>query len=106
MMKEKPVTIEQMLGTKDRGEQARRVQALVTAPVVDVIVRLDQRSGQVSVAVLGVGGQVALEGVLEILEQGRQTLLRQAIQGRQNGGEQKLPTDYTSREEQSKDAQG
>lgn len=50
------IDIANLLQTKDRKEQGRRVQQLVQAaqaPVLDLVIRHDARSGQTAVTVIG-----------------------------------------------------
>jgi hypothetical protein len=65
----------QVLNTKDRKEQAARVKTLLQAaqaPVVDLIIRFDGRTGQLAIKTIGPDMPVA--AVYKLLDSAREVL--------------------------------
>lgn len=85
-MKFKPQKNElaELLGTPDREEQVARVKQLLTAPVIDVVIRVDGRVDQVT-GVTVIGGNLTPAVMYRVLDQVRdqvrQAELRAAAQG-------------------------
>jgi len=70
-----PADLASLLGTKNRDEQTAKVQALLNAaqaPVVDLVIRFDARTQQVTLA--AIGGRLAPDIVYFLLEQARAKL--------------------------------
>ena len=89
-MKIKPQKNElaELLGTSDRDEQAARLKRLLTAPVIDVVIRVDGRVDQVT-GVTVIGGNLPPEVLYRVLDQVRdqvrQAELQAAAQAATNG---------------------
>ncbi len=69
---EHPADLAGLLGSKIREEQAQRVQELIgaaKAPVIDLVIRYDGRTSQVTLA--AIGGRLAPDVVYFLLEQAR-----------------------------------
>lgn len=84
--------IHELLETKNRNEQAAKVQALIdlaNAPVVDLIIRYDGRFNAV-VDVTPIGGNLKLDDALTILEGARRLLM-----SRQSASEELTETGET-----------
>ncbi len=85
-MKIKPQKNElaELLGTPDRDEQVKRLKQLLTAPVIDVVIRVDGRVDQVT-GVTVIGGNLTPAVMYRVLDQVRdqvrQAELRAAAQG-------------------------
>lgn len=59
-----------LLGTPDREAQVKRVKQLLTAPVIDVVIRVDGRVDQVT-GVTVIGGNLTPEVMYRVLDQVR-----------------------------------
>lgn len=74
----------ELLGTPDRDEQVKRVKQLLTAPIIDVVIRVDGRVDQVT-GVTVIGGNLTPAVMYRVLDQVRdqvrQAELRAAAQG-------------------------
>jgi hypothetical protein len=78
----------ELLGTKERAQQVEIVRRLLGAPVVEMIIRLDARSNQVSYNILG--GQIAPAIAYQMLDACRDLIRQQelaaaAANAKQNG---------------------
>jgi len=79
--------LSELLGTSDRQAQSATVRRLLAAPVVELVIRLDGRTNQVSFNVIG--GQLPPEAAYAMLDGCRELIRRQeleAVQSRPNGG--------------------
>ena len=66
-------SIKELLGTEDEETQVKIIKNLAGAPVIDLIVRLDGRTGQVAF-VQPVGGQLDMDTVYKVLDMAREWL--------------------------------
>lgn len=73
----KPPTLAELLDTKDRRKQAERVAKLFS-PVIDIIVRFDGRSGQISM--LALGGELSGADARLILNKAQEQLMQEEAQ--------------------------
>lgn len=85
-MKTKPSKNElaELLGTSDFGEQVSRVKRLLTAPVIDVIIRVDARADQVT-GLTVIGGTLTPEILYKVLDQVRDQVRQAELQAVQHG---------------------
>lgn len=86
----KPADLAELLGTKNRDEQAAKVQALLNAaqaPVIDLVIRFDARTNRITLA--AIGGRLAPELVYYLLEQARAKLRAEELAALEKKGEEK-----------------
>lgn len=81
MKQNKQITLADVLNTKSKDEQLQRVQSLikmVQAPIIDIIVRFDARSGQIGTNLVGVENLPAKD-IVEILEAAAKSIREQEV---------------------------
>lgn len=79
LMRHNKMDLSKLLGTKNRKRQAERVEQLVNAPVIDIIIRYDARKENPLQNILALGGDPPLESVLGILDMARDMVLQRMI---------------------------
>lgn len=78
--------VAELLGTKDKALQVERIKQVASAPVVELVVRLDGRTNQVSFSVWG--GQLPPAVAYQMLDACRDLIRRDelaAVIQRENG---------------------
>ena len=79
---ETPSTLHELLGTKNKKEQTKRVLSLVNqinAPVVDLVLRYDGRTDQLNISLIG--PSVSIDSLYKILDGARDMLKQQEFEG-------------------------
>lgn len=71
--------LSQLLGTGDRAGQVARVKQLLTAPIIDVVIRVDGRADQVT-GLSVIGGQLSAETLYKVLDQVRDQIRQAELQ--------------------------
>jgi len=91
-MKQTQSELEKLLQTKDRVEQAQRVQGLLSmagAPVVDIVIRADGRNGNIGITLIG--PDLGIQDVYKILDAAREILHQQELKAA-SAKKEELPT--------------
>lgn len=92
------MNLSDLLGTKNKKEQAEKVGQMIRAlnmPVIDMVIRYDGMADQVNVSILG--GNLSFEVAHRILDLARKNLQQEEVkasidqQAKQNGGQPEHP---------------
>lgn len=70
---EENITIKELLGTEEEKEQVEIIKNLAAAPIIDLVIRLDGRTGKIAF-VQPVGGQLGLDSAYKVLDMAREWL--------------------------------
>ena len=70
--------IDKILQTKDKAKQGEIFLSVANAPVVDLLIRLDGRTGQISVGTMG--GKLELATIYKMMDGARELLHEQELQ--------------------------
>lgn len=71
------VDINAITGTKDKQKQGEAFLNILNAPVVDLVIRFDSRTGSMSLSVIG--GKLEMATVYKILDAARDKLREEEI---------------------------
>ena len=85
-------SLNELLGTKNKKDQARLVQSLVgkfNAPVVDLVLRYDGRMDQLNISL--VGPDISIENLYKILDVARDMLKRREFEAMKEKEDQGQP---------------
>jgi hypothetical protein len=74
----KKLNIDKILQTKDKDKQGEIFLNVANAPVLDLIVRFDGRTGQISIGTMG--GQIPIAAIYKMLDGARELLHQQELQ--------------------------
>jgi hypothetical protein len=72
------INIDKILQTKDKDKQGEIFLSVANAPVWDLIVRLDARTGQITLGTMG--GRLELATIYKMLDGARDLLHQQELQ--------------------------
>jgi len=87
-----PATMHELLGTKNKKEQARRVGLMmeqINMPVIDLVIRYDGRTGQMNISVIG--PDVQIDNLYRILDGARGMLRERELEAMKTRENQEQP---------------
>ena len=87
-----PATMHELLGTKNKKEQARRVGLMmeqINMPVIDLVIRYDGRTGQMNISVIG--PDVQIDNLYKILDSARGMLRERELEAMKAKESQEQP---------------